>query len=178
MKKEFWDLDYKEKVESIKNGDLFERDMFGEPLLHSLIYEYRSHFTNIENGTFISTEFGLVSHTEMLGKIKNAIEIILFYIDKTTVNLLGLNKDSAIMVAAERPCTVWIMQKLLKKNPNLSVINDINEGIIQLIERCKNERAKITLINYFFSPHEIQLAKTLNSVEWVNYLWEKVKKMI
>ena len=91
-----------------KKFDAETSDGFGEALLQSLIYNY-------------STE-----NTEENKSIKKMIEAVLNS-NTFNFNAVNLNLDTPVNVAAEEPCRLWILERLLSNpNVNVNVVNDFN----------------------------------------------------
>lgn len=109
-----------------KNFDSSKCNEFGEPLLQALMYVYRCEV--IESG-------------KENKEIRSMIESIL---NSTSYNFnsLGLNLDSPIMVAVERPCTNWILDILIQKEDvEMNFVNDFNWTALGNAMRCGNEYA-------------------------------------
>lgn len=103
-------------------------DPFGEPLLCSLMYEYRQM---LQQGTSASGT----------KNIKNMIDCIL---DSKSYdfNAININLDNAINIAAEREATNWIFDALVA-NPkvNINEVNDIDCAALGNAIRNKNLHA-------------------------------------
>lgn len=104
-------------------------DAFGEPLICSIMYEYRGVASN--NGNKVSKDHPTVKMIEAILDIANY-----------NFNAVNINGDSAINVAAEREITNWIFDVLVT-NPNvdINIVNDIDCTPLTTALRCKNTHA-------------------------------------
>ncbi len=110
-----------------KKFDCTTHDGFGETLLQSLLYTYRT-----EPGTKESKDETA---------LKNMITIILDS-PNFDFNVQNINLDTAINIACERPELNWVVAKLLEKpNVNLNIVNDFNCAALGNAIRYQNIEA-------------------------------------
>lgn len=104
-------------------------DPFGEPLLQSIMFDYRQ---------LSASSGGRVDKTSAPYKMIESILNTRTY----DFNALNTNLDSAISVAAERESTNWILDALVvNPNVNINTINDINCSPFGNAIRCGNRHA-------------------------------------
>lgn len=97
-----------------KNFNANSENIFGEPLLSSLIYEYRAALANHEDSK----------------AIKHMIDTII-NISDYNFDAQDMNLDTPLSISAERSETSWIFDILIK-NPKINVnnVNDVNRSVL------------------------------------------------
>jgi hypothetical protein len=118
-----------DKIVKHKNFNCNTADIFGETLLHSLLYNYNID----EDATKEENE-----------NIKRAINSILDS-DRFDFNVQDINLDTALIVASERNDLNWVVEKLVK-NPkvDVNIVNDFQCGAFgTAIRRSNFEAAKL-----------------------------------
>ena len=166
------DLTQEQFTELLDNEEFVKcRDMFGEPLLQTLIYTYRQAYNDLKNGEIESIRrFEAITSKihSLLGRMHLCSSKKFEYFGEL-LNMQNVNLQTPIVVASERNVTAWIVKELLKMGADVTIKDDIFCNAFETADRLKDTHlVKLTYIEYYYSKKEIDV---VGQKDKVKMLW-------